>query len=198
MICGTCNVLRKPSKSDPHATTKQQGGFSSGSNKNTGRNGRDRKRLRCFQDWHPLEDCDNEECATCLSLSATQHTDKKCPIFKYALRYYLDHGELPCEQTFFPNYGVPETLFKLCFPGIKKYPSKDPDDCDDKETKRGVTATQPASISAPAPASDAAPARISPSQLPVSGSNPSHLPVSGAIHFLMRVDGRDVPCVMDS
>ena len=119
VICGTVNVIQKPS--DTNTTIKKQGGHTTGT-KNPGKSDRERKCLRCFQAWHPITECEAEKCATCASLHAVQHKDPRCPIFKYAVRYYIAHGELPKSQTFFPLFGVPEAVYKLCFPKSGKLP----------------------------------------------------------------------------
>ena len=86
------NVIQKPN--DTNTTIKKQGGRTTGP-KNPGKSDRERKCLRCFQAWHPITECEAEKCATCASLHAVQHKDPRCPIFKYAVRYYIAHGELP-------------------------------------------------------------------------------------------------------
>ena len=40
-----------------------------------------------------FDDDKNEICASCKCIGAVQHKGVKCPLFKFVLTYYLDHGE---------------------------------------------------------------------------------------------------------
>ena len=194
VICGTVNVIQRTS--DTNTTIKKQGGHTTGT-KNPGKSDRERKCLRCFQAWHPITECEAEKCATCASLHAVQHKDPRCPIFKYAVRYYIAHGELPKSQTFFPLFGVPEAVYKLCFPksGKSPYQNTGGSNTSPYKTSNG----QQGAKRPPQPSKGVTAPAVTPvTSAPPPPTNPSRLPVSGSVHFLMRVDGKEVPCVMDS
>jgi len=138
LICGTCNMLSSPRSGN----AGKSGGDNSTPTANS-KSKREKKCLRCFGPYHKLEECESEKCASCLSLSAQQHKDRKCPLFKYVVRYYLDHGVLPRQQNFFADYDVPEAIFKLCFPKAAKFPSKNPDNAKAPvQGKQGGNASQ--------------------------------------------------------
>jgi hypothetical protein len=124
-ICGTCNVLQtvQPGKGDnpPDKSNKSLAG------KSDDKTAFDKKCLRCGRAWHTLEECPSSKCMSCAKLSAQQHQDRRCPLFKYVLRYYRANGDFPTKQSFFADYSVPEAIFKLSFPKAAKYPAKSGD-----------------------------------------------------------------------
>ena len=185
LICGTVNAVMQKDKS---SKTKGEAGKQSFP----------KKCFHCLGHYHLLSECPSESCAACKSLGANPHKGK-CPLFKFYLRHYLDHGKLPTGKEWILKYKVPQALYELCFKG--KYPgTKDPDrqptkdhSSDDRQSSKGKMKkeggkeiSQQVSFSIPAATSSAS--QTSP--------NPAALPVSGTVHFIAHIDGRPVACTM--
>jgi hypothetical protein len=156
--------------------------------------------LRCKENWHPLNECPSEICASCKCIGAVPHKGLKCPLSKFVLSYYLDHGEFPNDNSFLSNQDVPESIFKLCFPHSNHPSTSDPDkqsksvkfgsNQSSKDKKKGESTVEEGIKSGdPTGASSVPSSKPNPADLPVSGS-------VGAVHFIAHINGKPTSCVM--